>query len=65
MRRRWSWRHFRLLHAVCGTTSYEMCGDYLPRLGLMGGRRWAETDLNGVEYWFRSKSDATKFIESD
>ncbi len=36
-----------------------MSGNY--NNGYMGGRRWAETDLTGLEWHFNNKKDAEKF----
>jgi len=44
--------------SVFTTTTYEMEGDYKFK---MGGRRWAETDLTGLEWKFENEKDAEDF----
>ena len=52
-----------LYYAVHSTTTYEMAGDYCG--SYLGGRRWSETDLTGLEWRFHSEEDANKFIQEN
>jgi hypothetical protein len=47
---------------VLSATSYEMMGDYHPNSRYMGGKCWAESDLTGLEWHFRSRKEADEFI---